>query len=181
MWVSPKRRERGKGVWGVRPFLQEDRGSFAKRSHDDTYYIFDKSVISNNYYLCSARVSFNSPLVVEERPLLQAQVNYLGFFVPWQVTLRLALLVSEALQIQLLSLWHKRGSYFRRCARVMSSCHFPDCLEAGLSSASSMLLVCDPYCSAGRLVVWIINSTFADREQLVGSLPYVIERYKGKH
>ena len=106
MWVSPKRRERGKGVWGVRPFLQEDRGSFAKRSHDDTYYIFDKSVISNNYYLCSARVSFNSPLVVEERPLLQAQVNYLGFFE---------------------------------------------------------------------------NSTFASREQLVGSLPYVIERYKGKH
>lgn len=75
MWVSPKRRERGKGVWGVRPFLQEDRGSFAKRSHDDTYYIFDKSVISNNYYLCSARVSFNSPLVVEERPLLQGAVS----------------------------------------------------------------------------------------------------------
>lgn len=47
MWVSPKRRERGKGVWGVRPFLQEDRGSSAKQSHDDTYYIFDKSVISN--------------------------------------------------------------------------------------------------------------------------------------
>ena len=45
------------------------------------------------------------------------------------------------------------GMLFRRCARVMSSCHFPDCLEAGLSSASSMLLVRYPYCSAGRLVV----------------------------
>ena len=47
----------------------------------------------------------------------------------------------------------QEGKLFRRCARVMSSCHFPDYLEAGLSSASSMLLVCDPCCSAGRLVV----------------------------
>ncbi len=47
----------------------------------------------------------------------------------------------------------QEGKLFRRCARVMSSCHFPDCLEAELSSASSMLLVRDPYCSAGRLVV----------------------------
>lgn len=68
-----------------------------------------------------------------------------------QVTLRLALLVSESLIVAIFLA--QEGKLFRRCARVMSSCHFPDCLEAGLSSASSMLLVRDPYCSAGRLVV----------------------------
>ena len=68
-----------------------------------------------------------------------------------QVTLRLALLVSESLIVAIFVA--QDGMLFRRCARVMLSCHFPDCLEAGLSSASSMLLVRDPYCSAGRLVV----------------------------
>lgn len=52
MWVSPKRRERGKGVWGVRPFLlsySEDPVycSSAKQNHGYTYYIFSKSVIPN--------------------------------------------------------------------------------------------------------------------------------------
>ena len=154
MWVSPKRRERGKGVWGVRPFLQEDRGSFAKRSHDDTYYIFDKSVISNNYYLCSARVSFNSPLVVEERPLLQAQVDYLGFFCALASHSASCFAGKRVVSDTVTTFVVQEGKLFRRCARVMSSCHFPDCLEAGLSSASFMLLVRDPYCSASKLVIW---------------------------
>ncbi len=98
-------------------------------------------------------MSFNPPLVVEERPLLQVQVNYLGFFCALASHSASCFAGKRVVSDTVTTFVIQEGKLFRRCARVMSSCHFPDCLEAGLSSASSMLLVRDPYCSAGRLVV----------------------------
>lgn len=85
-------------------------------------------------------MSFNPPLVVEERPLLQAQVDYLGFFCALVSHLASCFAGKRGASNIATTIVAQEGKLFRRCARVMSSCHFPDCIEAGLSSASSMPL-----------------------------------------